>query len=445
MLEIETKVQRYERYIDSGVEWLGEIPEHWDLGRLGSILNPVSSKNHPNETLLSITREKGVIVRDMENEDDNHNYIPYDLTGYKLLKEGQFGMNKMKAWQGSYGVSGFTGIVSPAYYTFEFTKEIEPRFFHVAIRSKLYVSFFGKASDGVRIGQWDLSKDRMKRIPFAIPPLKEQTAIAQFLDDKTKKIDEAITIKEQQIKLLKERKQIVIHKAVTQGLNPNVKLKDSGVEWIGEIPEHWEVKRLKYLGNTFAGITGKSGEDFTKEEKEGFKPFVPFTSIFSNELIDTSKHQFVKIRENEGQNRVIKGDLLFLMSSETLEDIGKCSIYLGLENELYLNSFCKGFRFSNPIINAVFTNHLLQSFSYRHYFSLKGRGFTRINIKQEFVLAIPILIPPLSEQKEIASYIETASKKIETAINLKQQEITKLKEYKSSLINSVVTGKVKVC
>jgi type I restriction enzyme S subunit len=150
-------------------------------------------------------------------------------------------MNKMKAWQGSYGISDFDGIVSPAYFIFELDSKVEPKYFHTSIRSKLYISFFGSASDGVRIGQWDLSKPRMKEIPFLIPPLQEQTAIANFLDDKTAKIDQAIAIKQKQIELLKERRQILIHKAVTRGLNENVKLKDSGVEWIGEIPEHWEV------------------------------------------------------------------------------------------------------------------------------------------------------------------------------------------------------------
>lgn len=277
-------------------------------------------------------------------------------------------------------------------------------------KSRSYISELSSTSNLVRDGQ-ALRFDNFSQVDLLIIPLEEQTKIAQFLDNKTTKIDKAIAIKKQQINLLKERKQILIHKAVTRGLDDTVKLKDSGVKWIGEIPAHWEVMPLKYLGNTFAGITGKSGEDFSKEQKEGFKPFVPFTSIFNNEIIDTSKHQYVKIRQKELQNKVIKNDLLFLMSSETLEDIGKCSIYLGLESELYLNSFCKGFRFRNPIINAVFTNHLLQSYNYRHYFSLKGRGFTRINIKQEFVLEMPILIPPLSEQKEISTYIETASQK----------------------------------
>lgn len=200
---------------DSGVEWIGKIPEHWELSRLGLMLKPYSVKNRPNETLLSITRELGVIERDLEDLESNHNFIPEDLSGYKLIEKGDFGMNKMKAWQGSYGVSKFTGIVSPAYYTFKLVDSISPDFFHFAIRSKIYVPFFGKASDGVRIGQWDLSKERMKRIPFVIPTLDEQKEILEYIDSISLKIETAINLKQKEIEKLKEYKSSLINSVVT--------------------------------------------------------------------------------------------------------------------------------------------------------------------------------------------------------------------------------------
>ncbi len=202
-------MKRYEKYKDSGVDWIGEIPRHWECKRLGTLLTIFSSKNHTDKPLLSITRERGVILRDLDDETENHNFIPDDLSGYKLIKKGQFGMNKMKAWQGSYGISDYDGIVSPAYFIFNVTEKIYPKFFHLAIRSKFYVAHFGAASDGVRIGQWDLSKPRMREIPFFIPPLPEQETIATFLDDKTSKIEQTITIKQKEIELLKERRQIL--------------------------------------------------------------------------------------------------------------------------------------------------------------------------------------------------------------------------------------------
>jgi type I restriction enzyme S subunit len=441
MVESKTKVQLYDTYKESGVEWLGEIPKHWELGRLASILNPVSSKNHPNETLLSITREKGVIVRNIEDEDSNHNFIPDDLTGYKLLKEGQFGMNKMKAWQGSYGVSSHKGIVSPAYYTFEFTKDIEPRFFHLAIRSKLYVSFFGKASDGVRIGQWDLSKNRMKRIPLAIPPLKEQTKIAEFLDDKATKIEDAIAIKKQQINLLKEHKQILIHKVVTQGLNPNVKLKDSGVEWIGEIPEHWGVKKLKYILNEKLKYgANESGIDYDVK----LPRYIRITD-FGNDGKLNEKNKLSLSWKNGGDYLLNDGDILFARSGATVGKTYQFKKSMSIENEYCFAGYLIKAEANEEIILSdflyLFTNSELFN-KWKDSIFIKA---TIENIGADKYSQLNVIVPPLNEQKEILIKYSNDNSKIETAIRLKQQEIEKLKEYKSSLINSVVTGKVKVC
>ena len=438
-----TNIPKYDKYKDSGFDWIGNVPVNWDVTDLGKLLKPISIKNHPELPLLSITREKGVIKRDVEDQDSNHNFIPDDLSGYKLIERGQFGMNKMKAWQGSYGVSDYTGIVSPAYFIFNFRKAIVPDYFHFAIRSKLYVSYFGSASDGVRIGQWDLSKPRMKMIPFLIPSVDEQKAIADFLDKKTKQIDDAVAIKERQIELLKEHKQIIIQNAVTKGLNPNTPMKDSGVEWIGDIPEHWDIKKLKFLGKMFAGLTDKKGDDFSKEEKEGFSRFIPFTSIGSS-LMVKPKYEYVKVSKIEAQNTVLKGDILFLMSSETFEDIANCSIYQDETQSPYLNSFCKGLRLQNNSIDNKYATYFLQSNSARVYFILSGRGFTRINIKQEYIKNSLILLPPIDEQKIIADFLDIETQKIEKSIEQQQQLIEKLKEYKSSLINSAVTGKIKI-
>lgn len=200
---------------DSGVAWIGDIPEHWEIDKLKNILSSVSIKNHPNLPLLSITREKGVIERDIEDQESNHNFIPDDLSGYKLLKKGQFGMNKMKAWQGSYGVSDFTGIVSPAYYIFDINEKLDKNFFSLAIRSKFYVGYFASASDGVRIGQWDLNKTRMKEIPFIIPSIEEQKAIYEFSLTINQQVKDAIKKYQTQIDRLKEYKNILINQAVT--------------------------------------------------------------------------------------------------------------------------------------------------------------------------------------------------------------------------------------
>lgn len=200
---------------DSGVEWIGEIPEGWEVNKLRNCLKPVSIKNKPDLPLLSITRELGVIERNIDDQEENHNFIPDDLSSYKLIKKGQFGMNKMKAWQGSYGISQFTGIVSPAYFVFDLVSNIVPAFFHIAIRSSAYVPFFMQASDGVRIGQWDLSKERMKEIPIVIPSNDEQNEIVSFVELATQKLLVAIEAKDKEIEKLKEYKASLINSAVT--------------------------------------------------------------------------------------------------------------------------------------------------------------------------------------------------------------------------------------
>lgn len=199
---------------DSGIEWIGQIPIHWNVIRLRGILSPVSIKNHPELPLLSVVREKGVIVRDVKDKESNHNFIPDDLSGYKVVQAGQFVMNKMKAWQGSYGISPYTGIVSPAYFVFDVNVKNKD-YFHYSIRSKVYVNFFAQASDGIRVGQWDLNISKMKDIPFIVPSEEEQTLIIDYIKRTSKDIEVAITRFLNEIKLLQEYRTRLISDVVT--------------------------------------------------------------------------------------------------------------------------------------------------------------------------------------------------------------------------------------
>lgn len=199
---------------DSGVKWLGDIPAHWNTIKLRQILHPVSVKNHPELPLLSVVRERGVIIRDVDDKEANHNYVPDDLSGYKMVKKGQFAMNKMKAWQGSYGVSDYTGIVSPAYFIFDIDFD-NLKYFHYAIRSKVYVNFFAQASDGIRVGQWDLQMDKMKEIPFIVPPADEQIHIVEYIESALPKYDDAICVLREEIRGLEELKTKLISDVVT--------------------------------------------------------------------------------------------------------------------------------------------------------------------------------------------------------------------------------------
>lgn len=232
----------------SGVKWLGDIPEHWEIRKLREILRPVSVKNRPDLPLLSVVREQGVIVRDVEDKESNHNFIPDDLSGYKVVRKGQFAMNKMKAWQGSYGVSDYTGIVSPAYFIFDVAFD-NLEYFHFAIRSKVYVNFFAQASDGIRVGQWDLKMNKMKEIPFIVPPAEEQIAIVKYVREAVQKYDVAIAKLSEQIAVLEEYKAKLISDLVTG----KVDVRDV------EIPEYEYVEEL--VDDAEAGDDIEESED----------------------------------------------------------------------------------------------------------------------------------------------------------------------------------------
>lgn len=421
----------HESYKPSGYNWVGDVPSHWTVEKLGTSLRGVSEKNRPDLPLLSITREKGVIERDLDDEESNHNFIPDDLSGYKVLRAGQFGMNKMKAWQGSYGVSQHTGIVSPAYFIFDFTKEIDPNFFNRAIRSKLYVSFFGAASDGVRIGQWDLNKARMREIPLLVPPLPEQRAIAAFLDDKCAKIDGAVKIKEDQIALLRERRQIIIQDAVTRGLNPAAPMKDSGIDWIGHIPAHWDVRR-----------------NFTlfRESKRSGNANLPVLSVSIHSGVSTEElsaeeniRSVIKIEDRTSYKEVLPGFVAYNMMRAWQGGIGSVSVH-GMVSPAYV--------VAEPIaeVDAAFFELLYRTPVYIWQMDAASKGITDFRKRlywDDFRNLITIL-PPMDEQREIIQSITSMTAKINSGISIKESQIAALKEYKASLINAAVTGKIQV-
>ena len=414
----------YDSYKESGVDWLGEIPSDWQSKKLGILLTEFSKKNNPNLPLLSITRELGVITRDMDDQESNHNFIPDDLSGYKLLKEGQFGMNKMKAWQGSYGISKYTGIVSPAYYVFDVSNEIYPNFFNIAIRSKFYVDFFGSASDGVRIGQWDLNKTRMREIPFIFPSLEQQKKIYEFLSKKIKQIDQAISLKQQQIEKLGEYKQIVIQNAVTKGLNPNVPMKDSGVEWIGDIPEHWDVKKLKYVLKSYNKKISSRNSDL---RYLGMENIISKTGEINNESAEVEG-----LANHFKPNHILFGKLRPYLAKVYLADFeGICSTEFLVFEVLEPN-------------NAKFLQILLLSNGFIQNIDSSTYGSKMPRANPDFINNQFIAIPPLDEQLQIINAIENKNQPIKQAIEKYQTQIDRLKEYKNILINQAVTGKIKI-
>ena len=215
--------------------------------------------------------------------------------------------------------------------------------------------------------------------------------------------------------------------------------KPSGIEWLETIPENWEVSKLKYLGNLFGGLTGKSGGDFNNEENPKNKPYIPYTNIFNNTYISKDHFHYVSIDEGESQNRVKKNDMFFLMSSETHKDLGKSCILIDDVDELYLNSFCKGFRIKDKNIQPLFLNYQILGHLHREMISVEGKGFTRINLRQDKINDLVVFYPPLQEQEQIVKYLDEKTSVIDKLISTKERKIELLKEQRTSLINEVIT------
>lgn len=280
----------------------------------------------------------------------------------------------------------------------------------------------------------------MRTYELNIPSLSDQQKMVDYLDEKTSAIDTQVELLEKKKDAYTRLKKAMINRAVTRGLDEHVKLKDSGVEWIGMIPEHWERFRLKDLGYMYSGLTGKSGDDFRCDDETKTKPYVPFTNVLNNTVVDNDNFHCVVLEENEQQNQVKAGDLLFLMSSEDYESIAKSAVVLGDPGEVYLNSFCRGLRITNHNCYAPFLNYQLNSEMYRDALRFEARGFTRINIKIDRVASHFVSLPPFSEQQTISDYLDEKCAKIDAAITNIDKQTDALRRLKRSLINEVITG-----
>lgn len=292
--------------------------------------------------------------------------------------------------------------------------------------------------------QPNVSQRIISNLVFKFPSLQEQQRIVDYLDEKLEAIDYRVEVLEKEKDAYARLKKSVINQAVSRGLNPNVPLKDSGIDWIGMIPEHWERLRLKDIGYLYGGLTGKSGDDFRCDDDSITKPYVPFTNVLNNTVIDLSSFPRVVMGDNESQNRVMEGDLLFLMSSEDYESIAKSAVVIGDPGEVYLNSFCRGLRVSIKNCYAPFVNYQLNSQVYRDALRFEARGFTRINIKIDRVASHIVTLPPLSEQQAIANYLDEKCAKIDAAIENISKQIDASKRLKKAIINEAISGKEKI-
>jgi len=435
------------------VEWLGEIPSHWECLPIRSIFKFRNEKNDPIKTdnILSLSIANGVTEYSDENRGGNKRKD--DLSSYKLAYPNDIVLNSMNVIVGAVGVSKYFGAISPVYYALSlYNQRANLSYYESIFKNENFQRGLLRFGKGILIKfgengkmntiRMKISQDDLKKLYFPIPPLDEQQKIAQFLDDKTAKIDQAVDLAEKQIALLKEHKQILIQNAVTRGLNPDVPLKDSGVEWIGQVPEHWEVKRFRNLFDFGKGLS------ITKEnlQDEGI-PCVNYGEIHS-------KYGFEVIPERDAlkcvdskylvfnNSMLNKGDFVFADTSEDIEGSG---------NFTYLNSSTRIFAGYHTVITRLkitaihrYIAYYFDSLSFRNQIRNKVKGVKVFSITQSILKGTFVLLPNLKEQQKIADYLDTQTAKIDQAIALKTAHIEKLKEYKSVLINDVVTGKVRV-
>ena len=426
------ELKPYAEYKESGSKWLGAVPAEWEVRHLRTLISKRAERDRPDLPLLSVAREKGVFVRSMTDADENHNVIPEDLTNYKVARAGNLVINKMKAWQGSMGIAPCDGIVSPAYFVFDF-RIANQAFGQRLLRSKPYVAHFAQASDGVRVGQWDLSIPGMRQIPVLVPSEDEQAAIVRFLDHANRKIDGFIRAKRKLIGLLNEQKQAIIHRAVTRGLHPDVPLKPSGIPWLGDIPKNWEAKRIKYLLREVDNRSTTGLEPLLSMRMH--HGLVVFSEHFTRPPQAATLVGFKIVRPRQFVvNRMQAGNGVIFPS---------CLSITGLVSPDYA--------VFDPIadVNVDYLGELFRSRTLRVKFRSESKGLGTgtsgfMRLYNDRFGAIHIPLPPREEQDSILKGIGEQSADLNTAIARTEREIALMQEYRTRLTADLVTGKLDV-
>ena len=423
-------------YKESGSRWLATVPSHWEVRNLRTLIRSRNERNRADLPLLSVAREKGVFVRSRTDADDNHNVIPEDLSNYKVARAGSLVINKMKAWQGSMGIAPVDGIVSPAYFVYDFA--ISNRAFGQALlRSKPYVAHFGQASDGVRVGQWDLTIAGMRQIPVLLPPPGEQAAIVRFLDWANGRLERAIRAKRKVTALLNEQKQAIIHRAVTRGLDPSVPLKPSGIPWLGDISKHWEVRRLKFVASQIVDCLHAT----PRYSDSGTYPAIR-TADISPGVVRVSGAKRISSTDYmrwTARLEPAEGDILYSREGERF-GIAAC-VPAGVK--LCISQRMMVFRIAAEYC-PEFVMRLLNSPPTYVQALQDVIGATAPHVNISTIRNYFLALPTKQEQEAVVLYIKRETHPLDTAIARLDREIELLREYRTRLVADVVTGKLDV-
>lgn len=369
-------------------------------------------------------------------------YIPSDIEPEgtnAVFKSGDILFGKLRPYLAKGFIPNYSGVCSTEFLVMAAKKTCLNKFLLYTFLSPKYIGDIKNKVKGVKMPR--TSWYEFSSMEIEIPSIKKQEQIVKYLDSKLSEIDSQVNLLTSKRDAYLRLKKSIINHAVTKGLNPEVKMKASGVDWIGEIPGHWERKRLKDIAYLYSGLTGKAGDDFRCDDISKTKPYIPFTNILNNLKIDAKKLPRVVMSAGENQNKVRQNDLLFLMSSEDYESIAKSAVVMEDMGEVYLNSFCRGLHFTSNKIYANFINYQLQAQNYRDALRFEARGFTRINIKVDRISSMYVSLPPLSEQQAIAAYLDEKCSKIDKIVANLEKQISLYSDMKRSLIDEVITGK----
>lgn len=425
---------------DSGIEWIGQIPEDWKIQRLKAVLCERNESNNPIKTdyILSLTNDRGVIP--YAEKGDVGNKSKEDVSGYKLAYPDDIVLNSMNVIIGSVALSKYYGCVSPVYYMLYPRNALDDvRYYNYIFQTKEFQSKLKGYGNGIMEIRMRIQMSKLNTVDLPIADSATQSRIADYLDEKCGGIDRYIEKQQQIIEKLKAYKQAVITETVTKGLDHSVPMKDSGIEWIGIIPEHWNMRRLRYLGTCVNGLS-KGGDYFGS----GY-PFVSYGDVYKNMELPHTVDGLVESSSDEREWYSVKeGDVFFTRTSETIEEVALTSTCMKTIEEATFAGFLIRFRPNTELLLKEFSKYYFRSSKHRLFFVKEMNLVTRASLSQELLKRLPVLLPPTDEQKRIALYLDNKCEEIDETISKTQMSIDKLSEYKKSLIYEAVTGKLEI-
>lgn len=429
----QAKMTPYPEYKATNLPWLPQIPVHWVLVKIRELFTERNQKVSDKEYAPLSVSKGGVVpqISTVAKTDNGDNR--------KLVKVGDFVINSRSDRKGSSGISAYDGSVSLINLVLKPRNDYNRGYLHYLLKSIPFIEEYYKNGRGIVADLWTTRYSEMKTISIPTPTAAEQEQIVRYLDSMTAKINKLIRAKKKQIALLQEQKQAIINQAVTKGLNPNAEMKDSGIDWLGQIPAHWEVKHLGHFSSLQNGLSA-SADYFGS----GY-PFLNYGDVYSNYEIKEPLSGLANSTVKEQERYSIQnGDVFFTRTSETIDEIAFSSVCLKSIPHATFSGFLIRVRPNKGIILPLFSKYYFRNTVLRNYFVKEMNLVTRASLSQQLLRALPVVLPSLKEQEDIAQFLERKNKCFDTAITIIENEIAVISEYKNSLIASVVTGQVDV-